>query len=253
MEQAELQAEQEENEQSEGLVEDKKQETEEIEKAKRSLAVINAGADYLECTTIEAKYRWASAFIKGGMVPKGYKDAAQVLAGLEFARELNIPPLVGLKNIAVIHGNPCLWGDLPLALVRRQGRLKFIEEFIFDDKYERICFEKQNLTAAPYGALCRTQRLDQTDYYETWFTMDDAKKAGLLGRENVWKTYPRRMLQMRARSQNLKDQFPDDLLGLSIAEYEWNTIPDHGGHSERAVNRRGEEVRDTAQMINETL
>jgi hypothetical protein len=47
--------------------------------------------------------------------------------------------------------------------------------------------------------------------------MEDAKRAGLLGKDN-WKNYPRRMLQMRARSWALRDCFSDVLLGMRLAE-----------------------------------
>ena len=48
--------------------------------------------------------------------------------------------------------------------------------------------------------------------------MEDAKLAGLTTRSPVWKSYPKRMLQMRARGFALRDQFADALKGLSSAE-----------------------------------
>lgn len=48
--------------------------------------------------------------------------------------------------------------------------------------------------------------------------MSDAKLAGLLSKSGTWKTYPQRMLQMRARSWCLRDQFADLLCGLGVYE-----------------------------------
>jgi len=45
-----------------------------------------------------------------------------------------------------------------------------------------------------------------------------AKTAGLLGKQGPWTQYPRRMMQMRARSWALRDVFPDVLRGMPIAE-----------------------------------
>lgn len=215
--------------------------------------VFTAASDtYLKADTLEGRYRLAKAFIAGGMVPKGYRTPEQVFAGLEYARELQLKPLVGLRNIAVINGSPSIWGDAPLALVRRSKQLEYIQEFLFDKDFEKICFANKNINAEAYGAVCITKRKEDPEAKETWFTMDDAKRAGLLGRDNVWKTYPRRMLQMRARSQNLKDNFSDCLMGIEIAEYDYNYIP-QAGLQERTINRRGEQVIDVAKTMNEKL
>jgi len=50
----------------------------------------------------------------------------------------------------------------------------------------------------------------------TWH-IDDAKRAGLLGKD-VWKQYPRRMLQARATSELCDLKFPDCSLGLATTE-----------------------------------
>jgi hypothetical protein len=77
--------------------------------------------------------------------------------------------------------------------------------------------------------------------------MDDAKFAKLLGK-GVWQVYPKRMLQMRARSQNLKDNFPDVLMGSAIAEYDLNIDPS----SEQ--NIEGHEIKtDKAAMLKDML
>lgn len=232
-----------------------KTETEEPRSKARLPAIMANESKYLEAKDLDSRYRLAQAFYKSGMVPKGYKDAASVFAGMELALELNLRPFTALKNIAVINGSPAIWGDLPLALVRRSGKLEKIFEFVFDKDYKRICFDNKNLHVEAYGAVCRTWAKGATpeDYTETVFTLDDAKRAGLLGRDNVWKTYPRRMLQMRARSQNLKDTNSEVLLGLDIAEYDHNFLPMKDVTPEGRVMRNGTVQIDTAAEINKTL
>jgi hypothetical protein len=48
--------------------------------------------------------------------------------------------------------------------------------------------------------------------------MEDAKRAGLAGKQGPWQQYPKRMLQMRARAFALRDVFPDVLRGVYVAE-----------------------------------
>lgn len=218
-------------------------------------AIVANENKYLEARDLDSRYRLAQAFHRSGMVPKSYKDAASVFAGMELALELGLRPFTALKNIAVINGNPSLWGDLPLALVRRSKEMARIEEFLFDKEYNRICFANKNLNATLYGAVCRTWDVgaEPDAYYETVFTMDDARVAGLLSKDNVWKTYPKRMIQMRARSQNLKDKYGHALLGVDIAEYDYNTIPQRDVTPEGRVLRDGTVEKDVAGELNKTL
>jgi hypothetical protein len=59
----------------------------------------------------------------------------------------------------------------------------------------------------------------------------DAKRAGLWTKAGPWQTYPRRMLQMRARSFALRDAFPDVLKGLiSVKE----ALDNHAGADQMA-------------------
>jgi hypothetical protein len=50
------------------------------------------------------------------------------------------------------------------------------------------------------------------------FSVEDAKRAGLWGKQGPWSAYPKRMMQMRARGFALRDAFPDVLKGLISAE-----------------------------------
>ncbi len=59
----------------------------------------------------------------------------------------------------------------------------------------------------------------------------DAKRAGLWTKAGPWQTYPRRMLQMRARSFALRDAFPDVLKGLISVE---EALDNHSGADQLA-------------------
>ena len=66
-------------------------------------------------------------------------------------------------------------------------------------------------------AYCLVKRKGESEY-KVSFSEVDARKAGLWGKSGPWTTYPKRMLQMRARGFALRDKFADVLGGLITAE-----------------------------------
>ena len=67
------------------------------------------------------------------------------------------------------------------------------------------------------GYLCTVKRKN-SEPHTMRYTIDDAKKASLWGKQGPWSQYPNRMLQMRARGFALRDTFADALLGIQSAE-----------------------------------
>ncbi len=98
----------------------------------------------VQLKTLEDSYRYAKSLVDSGMLPKMYDKPEKVMAAIQFAKELGLPPLNALKNIAIVNGSPSLWGDLPLAIVRSSGKLESINEFTIDKDYKVICFENKN-------------------------------------------------------------------------------------------------------------
>lgn len=133
--------------------------------------------------------------------PKDFKGKPEnVFLAIQMGADLGLKPMQAIQNIAVINSRPCVWGDAALAVIKGHPEFQDIEETITDTK-----------------ATCRLSRKGQTDVIRT-FTMEEANAAGLVSRSSVWKQYPKRMLQMRARGFAMRDQFPDALRGISIAE-----------------------------------
>jgi hypothetical protein len=192
--------------------------------ARRMDAILVDDRGALKATTIEARHRLAKYALASEMVPKSYKTPEQVMLGMEYAIELGLPALVALKNIAIVNGTPSIFGELPLALVRKSGLLEDFHEAVYDKEFIEICSDNKNLGAEPYAAVCKMKRKGSSTV-ERSFSIDDAKRAGLLGR-GPWQQYTKRMLQMRARSLVVKDLFPDVLVGIAISEYDFNMAPD---------------------------
>ena len=128
-----------------------------------------------------------------------------VLACILFGDELGIGPMQSLASIHVIDGRPAASPELMRALVNRAGhRLDVVEK----------TGEKVTL---------RGVRADTGSTAEVTFTMEDAKRAGLAGKDN-WKNYPRAMLMARATSELCRDIFSDVIAGLSYTPEEAASI-----------------------------
>lgn len=164
------------------------------------------------------EWRVAGLFLNSGALPKQFKNVPQVIMALQFLKQHKLPTLVAIRQTTIINGNLSIWGELPLGLVNRSGLNEFFDEYLFDKDYNKICVTNKNLDAEVFGAVCVAKRKGFSATERT-FTVDDAKKAGLWSKD-IWKLYPKRMLQMRARSVALKDAFPDVLSGIGINEYD---------------------------------
>lgn len=165
--------------------------------------------------TYEDVWRLAGAIAASKMAPKAYKvdpraeaspfSQEKITVGIMHGMEVGFTPMASLQSIAVINGMPSIWGDGMLALVKSSGLLEEIREWIEGDGTGLV-------------AHCWVLRRGQKNPTEQTFSMAEAAKAGLMSKEGPWKTYTRRMLQMRARSWALRDEFPDVLRGLVSAE-----------------------------------
>ena len=186
---------------------------------------IAIGSDgVIQPATVEDAFRMARMYIASKMLPARFDTPEMVVTAMQFARELRLPGLISLRQIAVVQGTPCLFGDLPLALVQRDGHLEWIKEFCIDEKGARISWEDKNASAHAVAAVCVAKRKGDKEPVERVFSLDDARRAGL-DNGPTWKKYPKVMMKYRARSQVLKDKFPDSLNGVAIAEYDMHEMP----------------------------
>jgi hypothetical protein len=168
--------------------------------------------------TYSEMMEFANTVAESGLVPKQYDhNPAACAVAMQWGSELGLKPLQSLQNIAVIGNRPALWGDAVLALVLSSPACK--------DVIERFEGEGETLTA-----VCIAQRHGKADKTGT-FSIEDAVTASLIGKD-VWMKYPKRMLQMRARGFALRDQFPDVLKGLPIAEVVQEVMHDMGAVDE---------------------
>jgi hypothetical protein len=98
-----------------------------------------------------------------------------------------------------------VYGDAAMALVQASPVCEDVEEYFEDEG-----------TPNPV-AVCVAKRKGRKPV-TVRFSVEDAKRAGLWGKQGPWSAYPKRMMQMRARGFALRDAFPDVLKGMITAE-----------------------------------
>lgn len=160
----------------------------------------------IELNSLADMREFAEVVIKSQLAPPSFKTPEAVLIAIQMGAEVGLAPMNALQNIAVINGRPTIYGDAALGLVRASGLLE-----AFDERIER------GSTDDDTAAFCKVQRKGFAPS-ETKFSVAMAKKAKLWGKTGPWELYPQRMLQFRARSWALRDNFADILKGLSISE-----------------------------------
>ena len=150
--------------------------------------------------------QFSDLLASSSIVPKAYQGKPQdILVCVQWGFELGLAPMQALQNIAVINGKPSVYGDAMMALVQASPVCEDVEEF----------FENEG-TPNPI-AVCVAKRKGRKPVIAK-FSVEDAKRAGLWGKQGPWSAYPKRMMQMRARGFALRDAFPDVLKGMITAE-----------------------------------
>lgn len=157
--------------------------------------------------SLQEAFSLADRLSKSNLVPKDYIGKPEnILVAIQWGMEIGLKPLQSMQNLAVINGRPAIYGDAMIALCLASPQCEYINE----------TFENGTAT-------CRAKRKGAPEQVRT-FSRDDAKKAGLLGKQGPWTQYESRMLQMRARGFACRDVFADALKGMNMVE-ELNDIP----------------------------
>lgn len=184
-------------------------------------APIAAGNRGLVLTSLDEYWRFSEFVARSGLAPKGMERPETIMVAIQFGAEVGLAPLQSVQSIAVINGRPSMWGDMLLALARSSE--------LWDDSAFREWFTG-TFPNDDFTAHITCKRRGSQHIVESSFSVADAKlaklwgKTGRDGQPTPWIQYPKRMLQMRARSFGLRDGFTDVLRGM-IAREEAEDIP----------------------------
>ena len=158
----------------------------------RTFAPVKFGRTGFQITSLDQAYRFGKHAIQSRLFPQ-FEHPSQIVMVFQIAADNRMPLSLALQNIAFINNRACVWGDGLIGIAYNNPA--------FGDIKEEFRGSGDTLTA-----VCTVQRKGMNTTVVRTFSMEDAKRAGLLDkRGDIWKKYPGRMCQMRARSWALRD------------------------------------------------
>lgn len=141
----------------------------------------------------------AASLVPTGFLPDSIKTPEQAMAIMLKGRELNVPAMYSLSNIAIVKGKPTISAEMMLALIYRDHGKKAIRVKSSDDQQCTVEY--------------RLEGWDDISSYT--FTMDQARKAGLTNNP-TWNRYPAAMLRARCISAVARMAFPESIAGMYV-------------------------------------
>lgn len=170
-------------------------------------------------TSLDEAWRMANFMSKSGLVPKNYQNAPNdILVAIQYGMELGFAPMQSLQSIAVINGKPGIYGDGFMALIMSSPLYADHDEYYEVDGKQVDALTIEDLKKPNTAAVCTFWRRGKQTPVTRKFSVGQAIKAQLLGKQGPWSTYPDRMLRWRAVSWAGRDAFPDLMRGVKTAE-----------------------------------
>ena len=151
----------------------------------------------LERSSLPDRLAYAQALSGAKLLPEQFRGKpSDVLLAMEWGAALGMAPMQAINSIHIINGKPGLSANALAALVRREGHRMRVTG---DDKH----------------AAASIWRKDDPEFeYTVTWTMDMAKRAGLLTGKDNWSKYPGAMLKARAQTAVVRDACPELIIGL---------------------------------------
>ena len=133
----------------------------------------------------------------------GIATPEQALLILALGSDLGLSSMQSIRGIHIIEGRPCPSADCLAACVLRSGLAEYFTE----------------IETTEASSTWETKRKNEAKPRRYTFSIEDAKRAGLLNRgkdpsQNNWNKYTKRMLSARAKAFLVRDVYPDLTLGL---------------------------------------
>ena len=156
----------------------------------------------VDLSKMESAYKMCQVLSKSDLVPKSYRQKPEnvflaYIAGQPFGWDVTM----SMRSFHIIEGTPSLKPEIQLALVRQAGHSVTVEKSSVD------------------LVVITGKRSDTGDIATASYSIEDAKRAGLVGKGN-WRTYPEDMLFARAVSRLCRRLFQDVLLGCAYVPEE---------------------------------
>lgn len=141
--------------------------------------------------------KWGRFALQSGLIPQG-TSLSQAMALIQCGKEIGLQPLQSLRSMSFIKGRLTMSVQLQLALAKQRG-VKIV-----DMKEEESSCE---ITLERSGEKITCS-----------YTLEDAKKAGLVKQDGNYEKYLKQMLRWRATGDCLRMIAPDLVMGLLSPE-----------------------------------
>lgn len=207
-------------------------------------------------------WKFAATIAQTEFVPRSLRgNTPAVLAAILTGRELGLPPMRALRQIAVVDGKPTPAAELQMAMVLAAE----VPEWA-----PRRNHEVRVVVSARDRCVVRGRRAEWPDDYgwdEVEWTVQDAVQAGLCtldpqgkvrarsrnGQPLPWEAYTRAMLRSRAVSELCRGTFPDVTEGLSYVPEELGAPVDGRGVALDLSTAAGNEEPDPLEGVPEAV
>jgi len=166
----------------------------------------------------------AEAVVKAGGGPKNV-SAGQAFVAMCTGVAVGVDPMVALSKIVVVNGTPSIYWDTAQALLRQRGLISgkgFLRER-YEGKNHAVLDpdDQQAVDAAgdDFRFVAHAKRADTGEEMERSFSVRDAKRAKLWGKQGPWSEFGlKRMLRYRGLGFLSRDLFADVTMGLHLRE-----------------------------------
>lgn len=154
---------------------------------------------------IDEAWKVCSWIQKSGLAPRGLDTPEKIFVAVQTGAEAGLTPMASLRSVVVINGTPSWKGEAALALIRNSGTCRVAP---------RVFCRGEGDNREGVFSVHR----DGGEPVEVTFSVADAKKANLWGKQGPWTEHADMMLQWRAVGRGSKLYFSDVLIGMAVAQ-----------------------------------
>lgn len=150
------------------------------------------------------------------IAPDHFKTRDEVAMAMIFCQQRSLP-YSAMNEIAVVKGKPGAFGSLVTALAQRDPEYGEMVVQYANKEMEVISLKNKNLNHDVYACVVQIKKKNSEVWNEYYFTVDEAKKAGLMG-SNTYQKYIKDMLYHRAKFRAMKTEYAAALNGVESYE-----------------------------------
>ena len=162
---------------------------------------------------------------RSGMFPD-VTDGAKALVKILAGKEIGVTPFQAMTNIHIIQGKATMGANLMAAKVKGSGKYDYRVSELSSEKCSILFKQRDSLADGGWADLGKFT-----------YSLEDAKRAGLVKSGSSWEKYPQNMLFARAISSGVRIYCPDVFNGNLVY------VPEEMGAQ---VDKDGEPVRKAA-------